>query len=198
MRSTEAQAPILAAGSAVAFVVGPIFLRMLMPRYVDGLPALQPLLPGAVVLALAWPARQMLITLERAVPLFIATLLGLVCLAVAGTIGADRAGLVGVAWGMSAGYACVAFLTSATSLVPTLGWRCWGVHIARLSATLAWYGAGAIVAAKLPLTTMPGVTALPARCAILAVWTVPALMAWGRRHDWGGLASARGRGGPAC
>ena len=67
-RATEAQAPVLAAGSAVAYLVGPVFLGALMPRYVEGLPALRPLLPGMVLLGLAWPARQMLIAVEPALP----------------------------------------------------------------------------------------------------------------------------------
>ena len=37
------------------------FLGALMPRYAEGLPALRPLLPGTLLLGLAWPARQMLI-----------------------------------------------------------------------------------------------------------------------------------------
>ena len=118
VRATEAQAPLLAAGSAVAYLVGPAFLGALMPRYAEGLPALRPLLPGTVLLGLAWPARQMLITIERPYRLCLATLAGLAVLAVAGTLGADRAGIVGVAWGTSLGYAAVSALTSAHRLRP--------------------------------------------------------------------------------
>ena len=150
VRATEAQAPLLAAGSAVAYLVGPAFLGALMPRYAEGLPALRPLLPGTVLLGLAWPARQMLITIERPYRLCLATLAGLAVLAVAGTLGADRAGIVGVAWGTSLGYAAVSALTSATAFVPTLGWRAWLSHQARLARTLAWYAAGTILAAHVP------------------------------------------------
>ena len=89
-----------------------------MPRYAEGLPALRPLLPGTVLLGLAWPARQMLIAIDRPYRLCLATLAGLAVLAVAGTLGADRAGIVGVAWGMSLGYAAVSALTSARRLRP--------------------------------------------------------------------------------
>ena len=44
IRATEAQAPLLASGCAVAYLVGPVFLGSLMPHYVEGLPALRPLL----------------------------------------------------------------------------------------------------------------------------------------------------------
>src|SRR4051812_14920061 len=87
-RATEAQAPLLAAGGAVAYLVGPVFLGALMPRYVEGLPALRPLLPGMVLLGLVWPARQMLITVGRPYRLCLATLGGLAVVAIAGTTGA--------------------------------------------------------------------------------------------------------------
>ena len=56
-----------------------------MPRYVEGLPALRPLLPGMVLLGLAWPARQMLIAIGRPYRLCLATLAGLALTAVAGS-----------------------------------------------------------------------------------------------------------------
>ena len=186
-RATEAQAPILAAGGAVAYLVGPVFLGAMMPRYVEGLPALRPLLPGTVLLGLAWPARQMLIALGRPYRLALATLAGLALTAVAGAIGADRAGIIGVAWGMSVGYGLVSALTGATAFVPTLGGRAWLAHQARLARTLAWYAAGAGIAAHLPLPGLRAWSGFAARCAILAVWLLPALVAWARRHRWGGL-----------
>src|SRR5205085_11413610 len=110
--ATEAQAPVLLAGGAVAYLVGPALLGLVMPRYVDGLPALRPLLPGMALLGLAWPARQMLIAVGRPYRLFLTTLAGFVVTAAAGTVGADRAGIVGVAWGLSLGYSAVVLLTS--------------------------------------------------------------------------------------
>ena len=142
--TTEAQATPLAAGSAVAYLVGPVFLGSLLPRYAEGLPALGPLLPGMVLLGLAWPARQLLITIGRPYRLCLATTAGLVLTVLAGWVGADRAGIVGVAWGMSLGYATVYLLTSATAFLPALGWRGWFVHLGRLAGTLAWFAAGCL------------------------------------------------------
>lgn len=193
MRATEAQAPLLAAGSAVAYLVGPTFLGTLIPRYVDGLPALRPLLLGTFMLGLAWPARQVLITLDRPIRLFLATLLGLAVTAIAGTIGADRAGIAGVAWGMTLGYSTVSLLTSATAQVPALGWHAWFVHQARLMRTLAWYATGALLAAHLDFSSLPAWSQLPARCLFLAAWIVPALWYWGHQHGWGGMTLRRSR-----
>ncbi len=69
---------LLAAGSAVAYFAGPVFLGAILPRYAEGLPALRPLLPGVTLLGLAWPARQMLIAIGRPYRLALATLVGLV------------------------------------------------------------------------------------------------------------------------
>ena len=49
----------------MAYLIGPSFLGLLIPRYAEGLPALRPLLPGTLLLGLAWPARQMLIAVGR-------------------------------------------------------------------------------------------------------------------------------------
>ena len=191
IRATEAQAPILAAGSVVAYLVGPSFLGMLMPRYVDGLVALRPLILGTYLLGLAWPARQALITLDRTVPLFLATLVGLIATACAGIVGADRAGIVGVAWGMTVGYAIVFLSTSVASYVPELGVRCWFAHQLRLLAPLAWFGAGALISAHLRLVNIPVSLQLPARCVILATWILPVLLIWAHRHEWGGFRRFR-------
>ncbi len=192
-KATEAQAPILAAGSAIAYVVGPTFLGTLLPRYVEGLPALRPLLPGMVLLGLAWPARQMLITIERPYRLGLATLAGLGVVAITATIGADLAGIVGVAWGMSIGYAAVAILTSGVALVPPLGFSLWLQHLARLAQTLSWYLAGALLAAHLPMTGMSLWVTLPVRCGVLALWGLPTLWIWASRNQWGGIGAWRAR-----
>jgi O-antigen/teichoic acid export membrane protein len=191
---TEAQAPLLAAGSAVAYLVGPVFLGFMIPRFAPGLPALRPLLPGMILLGLTWPARQMLIAVDRPYRLFLATLAGLAVAAIAGTIGADRAGIVGVAWGMTIGYAGVYLLTTATAFAPGLGWRGWLRWQARLASILAWFAAGALVAAHLPLTEPTVWIAFTFRCLILAAWTLPPLWLWGRRHGWGGLFDRRTKG----
>jgi O-antigen/teichoic acid export membrane protein len=186
--ATEGQVAPLAAGSAVAYLFGPLFLGTLMPRYAEGLPALRPLLPGMILLGLAWPARQFLITIGRPYRLCMATTAGLTCTALAGLIGADRAGIVGVAWGMTIGYAAVYLLTSATAYVPGLGWWGWLVHQGRITAVLAWFAAGAAAAGHLTLGAgRPVWFTLVGRSVLLAAWMLPPLVAWGRRHRWGGF-----------
>ncbi|MGE5755012.1 MAG: lipopolysaccharide biosynthesis protein [Planctomycetaceae bacterium] len=186
-RATEAVAPALAAGSAVAYLVGPVFLGALMPRYGEGLAALRPLLPGMTALGLAWPARQLLITIERPYRLFLATLLGLAATALGGCLGAGRAGIVGVAWGMTFGYAVVALLTSAAAFVPALGWTGWGAHLGRVARSSAWFAAGAIAAGHWPLGIVGRWADFSVRCALLTAWLLPALRLWGRRYGWGGI-----------
>jgi O-antigen/teichoic acid export membrane protein len=187
LRATEAQAPLLASGCAVAYLVGPVFLGALMPRFVEGLPALRPLLPGTLLLGLAWPARQMLITIGRPYTLALATLLGLVVATFTGAIGADRAGIVGVAWGMTLGYAAVAWLTGAAASVPILGWIPWWNHLARLSRTLVGFALATLFTAHVPLGNLARGPDFAARCLILIAWLLPTLWFWGRRHEWGGF-----------
>jgi len=191
IRAAEAQAPLLAAGSAVAYLVGPAFLGALMPRYAEGLPALRPLLPGTLLLGLAWPARQMLIAIGRPYRLAAATLAGLALTALAGIVGADRGGIVGVALGMTAGYAAVAWLTGASACVPILGWRPWWAHQGRLARTLAGFALGTALAAHVPLGVAGRWPDLALRSLILAAWLLPALGLWGRRHGWGGFLPKR-------
>ncbi len=187
IRATEAQATILASGASVAYLVGPVFLGLVLPRYADGLPALRPLLPGTLLLGLAWPARQMLIAVGRPYRLAGATLLGLAFATVAGIIGADRAGIVGVAWGMTLGYAAVALLTSATATIPPLGLTAWIGHLARLGRTLLGFTLAVLVTTHLPLGPLPFWPDFACRCVILASWLAPTAWFWGQRHDWGGL-----------
>ena len=116
--------------------------RPLMPRYVEGLPALRPLLPGMVLLGLAWPARQMLIAMGRPYRLSLATLAGLALTAVAGCRcrprGDRRRGL-GDVGRVRPGLRD----DRRDGLRPGAGWRAWLAHQARLARTLAWYAAGA-------------------------------------------------------
>ncbi len=190
-RATEAQAPILAAGGAVAYVFAPWFLGLLIPRYAEGLPALRPLLPGTVLLGLAWPARQLLIAIGRPYRLCLATLLGVAIVAGAGAIGAIRLGIVGVAWGMTFGYTSVFLLSSLVAFVPHLGLTRWLAHVSRLVVTFLWFGAGTLLAAHLPLGRNRLHFDLITRGLILAAWIVPPLLIWGHRHDWGGLLARR-------
>ena len=191
-RATEAQAPLLLAGSAVAYVVGPAVLGALIPRYAAGLPALRPLLPGAVLLSLAWPARQMLIAVGRPYLLCLATLLGLGVLAAAGTVGADRAGIVGVAWGMTVGYSVVFLLPSAAAVVPWLGVGGWTRHVAKLARTLGGFALATLATAHVPLGLPGRWLDLAARSVVLSVWLLPVMWLWGRGHGWGGLLERPG------
>jgi O-antigen/teichoic acid export membrane protein len=194
VRATEAQAAILAAGSAVAFVVGPAFLGALMPKYAAGLPALRPLLPGMILLGLAWPARQMLIAIERPYRLCLATLAGLALTAAAGAVGAERAGIVGVAWGMSIGYAAVYVLTSAAAFAQPLGLRAWTTHLVRLAGSILPFLAGAFLTSWMPIRGVSSWVDFAARCAILAAWGLPLLWLWGKQHQWGGFNRRWNRG----
>jgi hypothetical protein len=192
-KAAEVQAPWLAAGSAVAYVVGPAFLGTLMPRYVEGLPALRPLLLGTALLGLAWPARQALITVERPFRLLAVTLLGLAVGVEAGAIGAVGSGIVGVAWAMTAGYAAVSVLTSAAALASELGAWAWLDHQRRLLGSLGWYLGGGLVAGHVPLPAWGPIGSLAARAALLGGWVLPSLWLWGRVHGWGGLWPRAGR-----
>lgn len=176
MRATEAQAPVLAALGAWAFLAGPALLGSLLPRYVEGLPALRPLLPGVFLLGLTWPARQMLIAIGRPYRLCAGTLVALIVSAVFGMIGADRAGIVGVAWGMSAGYAVVFLITSATAILPDLGAMAWAGHLGRLFLPGLWFALGALAGDQ--------GRDWPTRIAILALWTALAFAFWIRRRPW--------------
>ena len=184
--ANEIQATILFAGASVAFVVGPGFLGFLMPRYVEGLDAIRPLLPGSVLLALAWPARQVLITLGKPLPLFLATLVGFVLTAIAGIIGVDHSGIVGLAWGMSLGYATVFLLTTGASIIPWLGWRTWAAHLARLTRTAMVFLLLTPVVTFAPIG-LDGLGAFAGRVLLLLGWLIPTLCLWGHRHQWGGL-----------
>jgi O-antigen/teichoic acid export membrane protein len=194
-KATEAQAPALLAGSAVAYLVGPAFLAAVMPRHAEGLAALRPLLPGTIVLGLAWPVRQMLIAVGRPYRLCFVTLIGLAVTAAAGTIGADTAGIVGVAAGMTVGYTAVFLLTSATGLVPLLGVTKWAGHLARLGAIGLAFATATLLTAHLPLRIRHPLADLAARSAILAAWLLPALWVWARSHGWGRLKTGGDQSG---
>ena len=191
VQATEAQATILAAGASVAYLVGPVFLGSILPKYAEGLAALRPLLPGTVLLGLAWPARQMLIAINRPFRLAAATLVGLAIQGAAGVIGADRAGIVGVAWAMTLGYAAVATLTSLVALVPPLGGRAWLVHAGHLIRTMLTFAAATLMTTHISLGPLAFWPDFAVRCLVLLAWISPTLWLWGRSHDWGGLRRRR-------
>ncbi len=190
IRATEAQAPLLAFGTCFAFFAGPVFLGTLLPRYAPGLPALRPLLPGMLLIGLTWPARQMLITIERPYRLFFATLLGLAVTTIAGMIGADRAGNTGVAWGMTIGFTSVCLITEGAAYHHLLGWREWAAHLGRLIAILGC-AATIVLAASLvdPGFGMWGDVVV--RLAIVCGISIPALWFWARKQGWDGLLPSR-------
>lgn len=182
MRATEAQAPLLAVGGAIAYVFAPSFLGMLMPRYIEGVAAIRPLMPGMVLLGLAWPARQMLIAIGRPYRLCLATLAGLAFTAEVATMGASG-GLVGVAWAMSLGYAAVVLLTGMAAYASILGGRAWAAHLGRLSIVLAAFAMAALVAAHVPLDCGRWAEHV-ARAAILAALAGPIVIVCGIRCGW--------------
>lgn len=190
--AAESQAPLLAAGGAAMYLIGPAVLGALMPRYVDGLPALRPLMPGMLLLGMAWPARQSLIAVGRTWRLFGATVLGLGATVAAGVIGAERFGIVGVAAAMSVGYAFVYGFTSAAALVPHLGRRGWARHQARILAVSSWFALGAVAASGAPRLLENPALDLAARAIALAAWSVPVLWLWGERHGWASMWIGRG------
>ncbi|WP_235905598.1 lipopolysaccharide biosynthesis protein [Tautonia marina] len=186
-RVVEAMAPPLAAGSAVAYLVAPTFLGLLIPRYAPGLEALRPLLPGTLLLGLALPSREAMIAVDRPYRLALVTLPGLALAALVGAVGASETGIVGVAWGMTIGYAVVYLLTSLASLGSGLGLRGWATHQSRVIRSVSWYAVGALVAAHVPIDG-PAWQVFALRVLILTAWGLPALALWGRTHGWGGLA----------
>ncbi|MFO0907614.1 MAG: hypothetical protein U0794_04505 [Isosphaeraceae bacterium] len=191
IRATEAQAPLLLGISAGAYVLAPAALGWVLPRYAEGLPALRPLLPGMVFLALAWPTRQLLIALGRPYRLCVATGAGLLVALLAGLIGADRWGIVGIAWGMSVGYAAVFLATSGSALLPILGPACWLAHLARLSGWLVLFATAALAASHVPLVGLTGLGEFVARGLVIAACVVGVLLVWAARHGWGGLFENR-------
>jgi O-antigen/teichoic acid export membrane protein len=171
LRATEAQAPLLACGAMGAFVFGPALLTLVVPRYAAGVVALRPLLPGMVLLSLAWPARQMLIAIGRPYRLFVATTIGLVIVAVCGWTGARLAGLVGVAGGVSIGFGCVYLLTSLTALGGFVGLSLWLRHLVRLCTIFGWCVAGSWLA--LALSPHESVLAGLVRALVLCLFAAP-------------------------
>jgi hypothetical protein len=129
----------------------------------------------------------MLITIERPFRLCLATLLGLGLTVEVGLIGSVQLGIVGAACAMTIGYASVYLLVSATAFGEALGFGGWLAHQARLLMTLAWYAAGALTAAHVPIGRLHPWLDAVVRCGLLAMWGLPPLWVWARRHGWGGL-----------
>ena len=87
-------------------------------------------------------------------------------------------GIVGVAWGMTIGYAAVAWLTGAAAWVPILGWRPWWAHQSRLARTLVGFGLDSVRSAtcfSLPAfaTVPPPLIAFPVEQVAVALNVAP-------------------------
>ncbi|MGE3821534.1 MAG: lipopolysaccharide biosynthesis protein, partial [Isosphaeraceae bacterium] len=191
-RTTEAQAPPLLAGSAGAYLAGPSLLGLLMPRYAEGLPALRPLLPGMTLISLAWPCRQFLIAVGQPYRLGLATVLGLLVTTYAAIAGADAAGLVGLAWGVSLGFTTTFLVTNGVALVPWLGWTRWLKHMLRIGLTTIVVTLATLVVTHVPLGLTDPWIDLTVRVGALGAGSLTWLAFWGRRHGWGGLLKGRG------
>lgn len=177
-RSTEVLAPLLAAGASAAYVLFPDLLAVVVPRYAEGVCALRALMPGALFLALTWPARQLLVALGRPWRLLAATLVGLSVLAAAAFLGARAAGLMGVAMAMGVGGPIV-FATTAMAA--------FGLHLAReevwewafgLLVPIGYAALVAVSAAYVPLGGFAPVVAWLVRGVLVAVGLLPLGAAW--------------------
>ena len=183
MRAADVQIVPLALLSAAAYASAPEVLALLLPRYREGLPALRPLMPGMLLLAAAWPTRQSLIALDRSRRLLAATALGALATYFAGSLGARSGGLVGVAWGVSIGYAVVFGLTTWAALsehMPT------GELIRHCGRSLAVVGL-ALGAAELGVRLTPGASGLLAafvRLGLTAILLIPLAGYAARRDGW--------------
>jgi O-antigen/teichoic acid export membrane protein len=181
-RATELLAAVLGPLFTISYIFMGEFLGLLLPRYVEGLPALRPLLPGMVLLGLAWPARQALIASGRPYRLLAATGLGLAATAPAAIAGLRAFGLVGIAWGMSIGFGATFAATTVAALVGPLGVRATLAHIGRVAAILACCALVAVPATHLPLTHGTAPARWLARGLILAATMLPVLWIAVRCH----------------
>jgi len=177
-RATESLAAVLAPLAAVAFLIGPALLGMLMPRYQDGIPAFRPLMPGMLLLSLVWPARQMMISIGRPGRLLVGTVAGLLMATVAVVMGARMAGLVGISLGMTVGAMAVWLTTTMVAYAPLIGFTGASRHIVRLSAGLCWHAAVACLAVWLPLPAIHSLADILFRLIFLMVGSGPLVLAW--------------------
>jgi O-antigen/teichoic acid export membrane protein len=188
-RATEVLAAVLGLGTAGAYLVGPTLVGWLLPSYTEGLPAIRPLLPGALAVGLSWPSRQLLIATGRTRHLAWVTLGALVVLLAAGGLGAARGGLPGLAGGTSLGQLALLALASLVAIRPIVGWRPWLRH----GTTVGLLTIGPV---GLAVGLEHGLNAagLGVRVSILLAACLPALWAWGRTIGMDLLRSEAGRG----
>jgi hypothetical protein len=103
--------------------------------------------------------------------------------ALAATLGAVRGGIVGVAWGMSLGFAATFVLTSLYGFLPLVGWNAWWRHQARLVRGMLWPCAGAVFAGGFPLGPCGPIREAVLRGMVLVVWLSPLVPGWLRHGD---------------
>lgn len=186
-RAVELQAPWLAAGAAAGVVAGPALLGAALPRYAEGLPALQPLAPGMTLLALSWPARQALIALGRPYAAAGAALLGALVGGLAAAVGSVRGGLPGVALGMTAGYAVVYAAASWAAFGKAVGRRGFLAHQVSVLRPALGLAVAALLIAELPPLAAPALADAAVRCVLLLAIVAPAISSGVRRSARGGL-----------
>lgn len=183
-RSSELQAAILGLAAAAAIVAAPPLLARMLPDYRPGLAPLVWLTPGAVALAMALPASQYLVAVEREGRALwaaaVATALGAAGIHAAILAGA---GLCGVAAATAASYLAYLFLSVAVSfwrdLTPHDRTRFVAMHLLTLCPAMTL----AIALRRFaPVEDLPWTTCAAEAALVLAVWAACAAAAW----RWGG------------
>jgi O-antigen/teichoic acid export membrane protein len=179
--------------AALAMVLAPPVLARLLPAYQPGLAALAWLAPGAVFLALALPATQCLVAVDRQRRALAVVLVAVALGAIANHVALSGGwGLVGVAAATAAAYVAYFVMAVAAALWAELNVRQrlrWTVVLAVVTVpTLCmagavqrcWPGARADVTVTLAKTS-----------AVVAVWALSAGFAW-HRGGWGRTLRDRG------
>ncbi len=120
-RTTELQAAVVALPAALAVVLAPAVLGRLLPEYQSGLAPVEYLVPGVIALALALPATQYLVAVDRQ-GWALATVVIATLLAAGGNHVALRGGcgLTGVAAVTAISYVVYWLLTMFVSVWPEL------------------------------------------------------------------------------
>jgi O-antigen/teichoic acid export membrane protein len=191
-RSTEIMAALLVLPAAVAIVAASPILGRLLPDYELGLEPLVWLVPGAVALALALPASQYLVAVDRQRRALL-TIVVATAISAAGNHFALKHGygLVGVAAATAIGYFVYFVLTVAVSLWPKLG----PAERLRYVGILALVLVPTLVSALWLERLWPGLqtdwaTVVAKVMAVLVVWLLTVGTGW-RYGGWQGAVQKR-------
>ena len=176
VQASEFQASLLAPLSGAAYIVGPVLLGWLFPRFQEGVPAFRPLMLGILALSVVSPARQMMIAVGRTTSLLKVTSLGLGFTALAVITGGKLAGLVGISSGMTVGGLVVLLLVEAAAYLPLLGFSALAKHLLRLAAFIAWPAAGTLFILSFSQPPMSEPFESLARVFLLFLWSAPAVL----------------------